>query len=55
MKEVTYEDVIKAQKAGFHVTLIDVREKYEYEDGHLSGSINIPMDEVIYYLKQRKF
>jgi len=54
VKEVTYEDVIKAQKAGFHVTLIDVREKYEYEDGHLSGSINIPMDEVIYYLKQRK-
>ena len=54
LKEVTYKDVIKAQKAGFCVTLIDVREKYEYEDGHLSGSINVPMDEVIDYLKQRK-
>lgn len=27
-------------------TLIDVRAPWEYEEGHVPGSINIPLDEI---------
>ena len=27
-------------------TLIDVREPYEFEEGHVAGAINIPLGEV---------
>ena len=27
-------------------TLVDVREPYEYEEGHVEGAINIPLGEV---------
>lgn len=31
--------------------LVDVREKSEYDVGHLSGSINIPYQKVLEYAK----
>ena len=27
-------------------TLVDVREPYEYEEGHVEGAVNIPLGEV---------
>ena len=27
-------------------TMVDVREPYEYEEGHVEGAINIPLGEV---------
>ncbi|WP_139905309.1 rhodanese-like domain-containing protein [Clostridium thermarum] len=29
------------------INLIDVRENYEYKDGHVPTAINIPMDDII--------
>ena len=29
-----------------HVTLIDVRDDWEYVDGHIEGAINIPLKEI---------
>jgi len=44
LKEITSEELLhKLPK----VQLIDIREQYEYEDGHIEGSINIPMGDVL--------
>lgn len=37
-----YNDVITNDKT---ISLIDVRTKEEYADGHIPGSINLPVDE----------
>jgi len=44
MKEITIQELLKLQKN--EVQIIDVREKYEYDNGHLN-STNIPMEEIL--------
>ena len=41
LKEITSDELFKKISK---VQLIDIREPYEYEEGHIEGSINIPMD-----------
>ena len=40
LKEITSEELLNKLPK---VQLIDIREPYEYKDGHIKGSINIPM------------
>ena len=40
LKETTSEELLSKLSK---VQLIDIREPYEYEDGHIKDSINIPM------------
>ena len=48
LKEITLEELLNIP----NVQLIDIREKYEYEDGHIKPSINIPMGEFLEKLDQ---
>ena len=41
LKEITSDELLK--KCGWEIQLIDIREPYEHEEGHIEGSINIPM------------
>jgi len=43
LKEITTKELLKKT----NIQLIDVREPYEYEEGHIENSINIPMDNVL--------
>ena len=49
LKEITPEEL---QKKLSKVQLIDIREPYEYKDGHIKGSINIPMGNFLEKLDQ---
>ena len=40
LKEITSEELLNKLPK---VQLIDIREPYEYEEGNIKGSINIPM------------
>ena len=40
LKEITSEELLSKLSK---VQLIDIREPYEHEEGHIKGSINIPM------------
>ena len=40
IKEITSEELLNKLPK---VQLIDIREPYEYEEGNIKGSINIPM------------
>ena len=40
LKEITSEELLSKLSK---VQLIDIREPYEYEEGHIEDSINIPM------------
>ncbi len=42
LKEITLEELLKIKSK---VQLIDIREQYEYDDGHIEDSINIPMGD----------
>ena len=44
LKEITSEELLKIVSK---VQLIDIREPYEHEEGHIEGSINIPMDDFL--------
>ena len=44
MNEITIKDLLKLEKN--KVQIIDIREKYEYENGHIQ-SIHIPMDQIL--------
>ena len=44
LKEITPEE-LKNKKP--KVQLIDIREPYEHEEGHIEGSINIPMGDFL--------
>ena len=48
LKEITLEELSNTP----NVQLIDIREKYEHEDGHIKPSINIPMGEFLEKLDQ---
>lgn len=38
------EEVEAKQEAGY--TVLDVREPYEYESGHIAGAVNAPLSEL---------
>lgn len=40
------EAIEKLEKRDQKITLLDVRLPYEYEKGHLKGSINIPLSQL---------
>ena len=44
LKEITSEELLKIVSK---VQLIDIREPYEHEEGHIEGSINIPMGDFL--------
>ena len=44
LKEITSEELLNKLSK---VQLIDIREPYEHEEGHIEGSINIPMDDFL--------
>ena len=44
IKEITSEELLNKLSK---VQLIDIREPYEYEEGHIEGSINIPMGDFL--------
>ena len=46
MKNITPTELIKQITHKKNIQIIDVREKYEFDDGSISN-INIPLDEVI--------
>ena len=45
LKTFSYEEVDKLPRDG-SVTLLDVRTKEEYVEGHIDGFVNIPLDEL---------
>ncbi|MEG6523589.1 rhodanese-like domain-containing protein [Desulfotomaculum sp. 1211_IL3151] len=49
-KEVTFQDISSKELRGFitsdDILLIDVREPYEFEEGYISNSINIPLGQL---------
>jgi len=45
MKEISVQELAKALKDDKSVTIIDVRDNYEYEVGSI-GCLNIPMNEL---------
>ena len=44
IKEITPKELISKLSK---IQLIDIREPYEYKDGHIEGSINIPMGDFL--------
>ena len=44
MKEISIQDFLKLKFK--NIQIIDIREKYEHEEGHIS-KLNIPMDEIL--------
>ena len=46
MKEITIKELLKLKKN--KVQIIDIREKYEYDNGHLN-STHIPMEDILNY------
>jgi rhodanese-related sulfurtransferase/DNA-binding transcriptional ArsR family regulator len=51
LEPVAAKDLLKLVKAG-EVTVIDVRPPDEYESGHVSGAINIPLKELEERIKE---
>ena len=49
IKEITSEELLNIISK---TQLIDIREPYEYEEGHIEGSINIPMGDFLGKLNQ---
>lgn len=47
MARIKSIDVNKLSMLDEDINLVDIREEYEYDSGHLKGSINIPMDELL--------
>lgn len=45
-KEISYKKLQDMIKKDPSAILIDVRSKQEYEEGHLEGSINIPVYDI---------
>lgn len=45
-RSITPADAKARLKAGEDITLLDVRTAHEYESGHITGSILLPLDEL---------
>ena len=43
---LTPERLQQRLEAGEHLVLVDIRERYAYEQGHIPGAINIPYDQL---------
>jgi len=43
-------DIAAAGAAGRPITILDVRNRAEYEAGHLAGALNVPLDELRFSL-----
>ena len=46
---VKMNDFEKALNQG-NINILDVREEYEYEEGHVPGSINVPTSEFLKHM-----
>ncbi len=45
-KEISYQKLQEIMRKDTNALLIDVRSKQEFKEGHLEGSINIPLYEI---------
>ncbi|MDH5644276.1 MAG: rhodanese-like domain-containing protein [Gemmatimonadota bacterium] len=46
VKCISVEALAAMRNAGRDVVVIDVRSPKEYEDGHIEGAVNVPVEEV---------
>ncbi|ABX42238.1 rhodanese-like domain-containing protein [Lachnoclostridium phytofermentans] len=46
IKKLKYEDAANNLNKDKNIILIDVREKYEFQSGHIKGAKNIPLSVV---------
>lgn len=46
MKIISVQELKGLINSDESLSLVDIRENYEFEDGHIENSINIPMDDV---------
>ena len=46
IKDITKEEMLEILKKVKGIVLLDVRSIQEYEEGHISGAINIPFYEI---------
>jgi len=46
MKSITVEELKQLVEVNNNSQLVDIRENYEFEDGHIANSTNIPMDDL---------
>lgn len=47
MNNITIEEAYQNIMDKKYLSIIDVRSKVEFEEGHIEGSINIPHDELL--------
>ena len=45
-KEISYQKLQEIMRKNENAILLDVRSKQEFKEGHLEGSINIPLYEI---------
>ena len=45
-KEISYQKLQEIMRRNKNAILLDVRSKQEFKEGHLEGSINIPLYEI---------
>lgn len=45
-REISYQKLQEIMKKNKNAILLDVRSKQEFQEGHLEGSINIPLYEI---------
>lgn len=45
-REISYQKLQEIMKKNKNAILLDVRNKQEFQEGHLEGSINIPLYEI---------
>lgn len=44
--DLDVQDYHARREAGFDYTLLDVREDWEYADGHIPGALHIPLSDL---------
>ena len=44
---ISVQELNKRRTTTPHLCLIDVREDYEWEEGHIPGALHIPKDELV--------
>lgn len=50
--DITAGDLAQRLQGGETLYLLDVREPWEYSQGHIAGSQLIPLDQLSFYLRQ---
>lgn len=51
VQDIMPEELYERLQAGEDITLIDVRSPAEYAEYRIAGAINVPLDDVVSYLK----